>query len=828
MANYSPMMEHYLKIKQQNPDALIFYRLGDFYEMFFEDAKVASQVLDLILTGRNAGVEDRVPMCGVPAHALSGYLNKLVQSGFKVAIVEQMEEAAAAKGMVKREVTRIVSPGTNLDENSDSTICAVYVVDECYYLALYSMAVGIIYLHRLKQKLYLLEQFIKEQNINEIITCDGLVLAEGSKVVVSRFQLPESITPYTASIEPNYQFDITIGLLVEYLKFTQKQAQLNQLKIEYITESETMRLDYNTKQNLELTGSKYQSQRPTLYQYLNKCSTAMGNRTLRQWIEQPLYKSPSILERQQQVCYLLDNFLVRHEIIQHLGEIYDLQRLIAKINYGMVQVKDLLALQQSLVHAHQLIDLVPVDIFNFMPQERLGENIVAILANTINDDPLLLQKDHGTFKTGYNLQLDHYRDLLTNGEQWIFAMEQQLREETGIKNLKIGYNKVFGYYIEISKGNLNLVKPEYGFIRKQTLVNGERYITEQLKSREDEILQAYEMARRLEQQLWEALISELKQIIDEVLELAIAIGKLDAIVSLAVISDQPGFCFPIFNNQGIIRVKDGKHPILANNRNLHYVPNDWDMDEKTTTLLITGPNMGGKSTYIRQIAIMVIMAQMGCKVMASSAELPIFDQIFTRIGASDDIAAGQSTFMVEMLEANYALSQATVNSLILFDELGRGTSTYDGMALAQAMIEYITTCIKAKTLFSTHYHELVDLEQSLATLTNINMKVKETSSEVIFLYQVAPGKADKSYGINVAKLAHLPTVVIDRAAKLLKDYEQQHRYRHQELIVEMVREPLAYQQIKRQMTDIDLNALTPIQALNILNEWKSLMENTDE
>jgi len=826
--DYSPMMSHYLEIKKTLPDTLVFYRLGDFYEMFFDDAKIASSVLELVLTGRNAGVKEKVPMCGVPFHAVNSYLTRLVNSGYKVAIVEQMEEATG-KGIVNREVVRIVTPGTNLEDQEDSMIAAISNSVDYSYLAMYNINQGTIYLHRITNHNYNLIQLCEEYQIKEVIIDEQKAELKLDSVIVSRCALTDKeVDEKLISLvidEPLYQ--TSIKLLIQYLEITQKQAINNIKEVTWLLNDEYLFLDYHSKLNLELINNRHNTNKISLFQYINHCHTALGNRTLRSWIENPLRNLEKIKYRLDIIKYLNKEFLIKNEIKENLKGIYDIERILAKISYKRVNNKDLLALKTSVKQA-VAIDTLLDEIWQEIKIKDNCCEIYKLLEKALNDNPESFNKEGQIFKDGYNADLDHYRNIQTNGEKWIYEMESELKERTQIKNLRISYNKVFGYYIEISKGNLGLIKDEFGFIRKQTLVNGERFITEELKAKEEEIVRSYDQVRRIEKALFEQLSDKLGEKISELQKLATMIGWIDSICSLAEVSKQYGYVEPTFNDKGILSIEEGKHPILATTLAKDYVANSCYLDNKLTTLLITGPNMGGKSTYIRQVALSVIMAQMGCYVCAKKAELPMFDQIFTRIGASDDITSGQSTFMVEMNEANQALQKATKDSLVLFDELGRGTSTYDGMSLAQAMIEYLTTCIKAKVLFSTHYHELVQLEDSLKGLKNVNVKVKESKDQIVFLYKVEDGKANKSYGINVAKLAHLPQTVIDRANQLLKEYEESHRFRQNEMIVEMVRESPNYEKIKNVLSEIDINGITPVKALNILAELKEISEDEDE
>ena len=829
MSEYSPMMTHYLTIKKTLPDTLVFYRLGDFYEMFFDDAKVASTVLELVLTGRNAGVKERVPMCGVPAHTLNAYLNRLVNNGYKVAIVDQMEEATG-KTIVKREIVRIVTPGTNLEDQQETMIATISESESHYYLALYNINVGVILLHRIKKDNNQLQLLLDEFKVKELVCENKDNLIEIKNIIISLCSfkdedLSEELSALVVD-EPLYQNSIKRLLL--YLQTTQKQTETNIKEIKWLLDDSYMQIDYQSKLNLELCNNRYNTSSGSLYSFLNHCLSSLGNRTLKQWIEQPLRNLEQIQYRLKLINYLNQEFILKNTISENLKSVYDIERIISRIIYGQISHKELLTLKTSIKAGLNILALLDEEIWNTIKVKDNCEDVHLLLEEALNDDPQVYNQDNQIFKKGFNKELDGYRDILLNGEKWIFEMENQIRLKTGIKNLKIGYNKVFGYYIEVSKGNVNLIKEEFGFIRKQTLVNGERYITEQLKQKEEEILRCSDLAKRLEKELFKQLVEKVSLTIDKLQKLATMLGWVDAICCLAEVSSQYGYVEPTFNDEGILEIKEGKHPILAAHLKDDYVANSCYLDNETTTLLITGPNMGGKSTYIRQIALGVIMAQMGCFVPAKSFNTMIFDKIFTRMGASDDITGGQSTFMVEMNEANLAMQNATVNSLVLFDELGRGTSTYDGMSLAQAMIEYLTVCIKCKVLFSTHYHELVQLEDTIKNLRNVFVKVEETKNQIVFLYKVDYGKANKSYGINVAKLARLPKSVIDRAAILLKEYEQNHRFRQNEMIVEMVKEDPRYKELKKAINEIDIEGITPLKALNLLSELKTLCEENDE
>ena len=775
---YTPMMQHYLQMKKENPDAIIFYRLGDFYEMFFDDAKTASLELDLVLTGRNAGVEEKVPMCGVPHHAANSYIQRLIQKGYKVAIVEQVEDPALAKGLVQREVIRIVTPGTLMDEQSDertsSYIASVYDYQYGLCVVLCEMTTGELKAQLMDKSVISLQKVLLQNNVREIVVEHQFdrrlrkMIEELQTITISSMEkdeIREIYQPLVQGIE-NQKVLHTFGLLMNYLDETQKRSMSHLQPLEMIYEQEFLQMDYSTKQNLELTSSQRNGNRQmTLWSFMDKCLSAMGSRMLKKWIEYPLIQRKEIEKRLDAVEYLSSEFLIRDELKEHLRYVYDLERLGARVAYGSASPRDVLRLVSTLEHAPVIFDL-----FKDCPSYQEYRNIDTCqelhdrIDCAIVDEPPLTIKDGGVFVDGYNARLDELRGISRDGKSWILELEAREKERTGIRSLKIGYNRVFGYYIEIRKGSLDAIKPEFGYVRKQTLANAERFITDELKEKEELILHAQEEKIRLEAELFADLLNQIKVYLPKLHDLAQALATIDVLYALAVLAADHGYVRPQFHDGHAIDIVEGRHPILDSMmKKKRYVSNNLHMDERQTISIITGPNMGGKSTYMRQNALLVIMAQIGSFVPARKADLPIFDQIFTRIGASDDILSGKSTFMVEMMEANHALQHATDRSLILFDEIGRGTSTYDGMALAQAMIEYINENIHAKTLFSTHYHELTQLGEHSEEIRNIHVDVHEEDDHVTFLYRVVDGKADKSYGINVARLAKLPEVILQKS-----------------------------------------------------------------
>lgn len=838
-ATYTPMMKHYLELKEQHEDAIIFYRLGDFYEMFFEDAKTASSELDLVLTGRNAGVEERVPMCGIPHHAAKGYIQRLIQKGYKVAIVEQLEDPALAKGLVKRDVIKIVTPGTIMDEVSDekTTVYIASLHDFQFGLAviLCEMTTGELRAQLIDKHVMAIQKVLLGNNVREIVIQEKFdkkivkMIEEMQTITVSYHNdnaLKEEYRHLLNGIEDD-RVETAFGVLTNYLDETQKRNMAHLNAVEMVYENDFLQMDFSTKQNLELTSSlRSNSRSQTLWSFLDKCRSSMGSRLLKKWIEYPLVDTAMINRRLDAVEYLNDNFITKDELREHLGFVYDMERLSARVAYGSANPRDILRLIKTLEHTPQIFELFH-DCSAYEEFQSIDpcRELYDMIEGAIIDNPPLTLKDGGVFVEGYNEELDQVREIGKNGKNWILELENKERERTGVKSLKIGYNRVFGYYIEVTKTNLDSIKDEFGYVRKQTLTNAERFITQELKDKEDAIVHAQERSIRLEAELFNHLLNQIKVYLPKLHDLSHALATIDALYALAEISSENGYTRPQFHTGHSIHMKEARHPILDRMmKTTRYVSNDLEMGEDNDILMITGPNMGGKSTYMRQTVFLVIMAQIGCFVPAKKAEMPIFDQIFTRIGASDDIMSGQSTFMVEMIEANNALQNATANSLILFDEIGRGTSTYDGMALAQAMIEFIMRNIKAKTLFSTHYHELTEMAEKNAGIRNVHVDVHEEDDKVTFLYRVLDGKADKSYGINVARLAHLPSSVLERAKQILDNLELQPN------MVKEVKPPLViekenpqHMQIINQVKQVDVNKMTPMEAMQFLYELKEKM-----
>lgn len=832
MEKLTPMLKQYMDVKQTVPDALVLFRLGDFYELFFEDAKVASAELDLVLTSRAAGEMGKAPMCGVPYHAVSAYVQKLVNNGHKVAIVEQLEDPSLAKGLVKRDIVKIVTPGTVLDEISDDTAVVRCAAIEEYagklFLALTELASGELLTCSLLKSTAKLRDVLLNYQVKEVVISAALPAETRSALqdlpiavtLVENAVLQEEYLPLAQSTHDPIKRQ-ALGRLLNYLQVTQRRALAHLRFLTDLDDVPVLRLDYATTLNLELIEPlRNGAKKETLYTFLNRCQTAAGSRCLKRWIVAPLVDPSDLRLRQSQIQSLVKAFLNRETLRQALHGCYDLERICGKLAYGSATPVDVVRLSKTLNQVEPIMAVLDPELFSFATRLDRLSGLRDLLEVAIDENAPAQLSAGPVFKRGYNAELDGYRDLQEHSANWLLEFEAAERERTQIKNLRVGYNRVFGYYIEISKGNLNLVKDEFGYFRKQTLSTGERYISTVLKEKEEAILSANDKALRLTQRLFAELIDQLKAKLSSIQALSDALAAIDVIAALAEVSHRGDYVMPEFHDGFELHVKDGRHPILE--RRTTYVANSIDFDETKPIHLLTGPNMGGKSTYMRQVALIVIMAQLGMAVPAKSAKLPVVDAIYTRMGASDDILEGQSTFMIEMMEANVALQNATKNSLILFDEIGRGTSTYDGMALAQAMVEYIATAIGCKSLFSTHYHELTNLDTFLPSILNTHVEVIEDDKAVHFLYRVKHGKADKSYGVNVARLAHLPESVLDRAAILLKELESKKRVVQQTLdIVEVVRVPQPVQTFIDRLNAMDLDQTTPLEALRVLTDTKN-------
>ena len=840
---YTPMMQHYLKMKEENPDAILFYRLGDFYEMFFDDAKLVSQELDLVLTGRSAGVEEKVPMCGVPFHAANSYISRLVKKGYKVAICEQLEDPSNAKGLVDRGIVKIVTPGTYMDSTMDAkttNYMASCDISSFEITVVYcELSTGELKYQTLQRSLVALQKVLLEQNVSELVCPMAMdkkwmsALEEMETILISKHKkssVDSQDLPLLNGIESE-SLKEAFALLMAYLKDTQKQHIDHFLPIESMDKDKVLVMDYETKNHLELVSSQSTNAKAeSLWSFMDKCQSAMGSRLLKRWIEYPLIDANKIAKRQAAIKDLKENFMLRENLKEHLVYVYDMERLASRMAYGSASPRDVLQLVATLEHAKPILDLaISLDSYPEFSQVPDCQELYNEIKNAIVENPPLTLKEGGVFNDGYNQELDEVRRIAKKGKDFILELEAKERERTGVKSLKVGYNRIFGYFIEVRNGNLANIKDEFGYHAKQTLANATRFVTQELKEKEEQILHAQETKVKLEQSLFNDLLLRIKRDLFDLHACAQALSTIDVLVSLAILASEKGYVCPVFHPGYNVNVVEGKHPILDDRmKKKRYVSNDWKMSEDEHVQLITGPNMGGKSTYMRQNALLVVMAQMGSFIPAKTAELPIFDRIFTRIGASDDILTGKSTFMVEMMEANAALCYATKHSLILFDEIGRGTATYDGMALAQAMLEYIDEAIGAKTLFSTHYHELTDLEKEHPSMHNVHVDVREEKNEIEFRYRIIDGKADKSYGINVACLAHLPKVVLDRAAQLLTNFENQdnnQNYQPSLFVMEQVQPEKS--KLLQQLQELDIDSMTPRDALDCLYELKKLSEKIE-
>ncbi|MFC4183544.1 DNA mismatch repair protein MutS [Saccharococcus thermophilus] len=860
MATYTPMIQQYLDIKAQYPDAFLFFRLGDFYEMFFDDAIKAAQELEITLTSRDGGGEERVPMCGVPYHSAQGYIEQLIAKGYKVAICEQVEDPKTAKGVVRREVVQLITPGTVMEgkgllDKENNYLATVTMFDDgTYGFAYTDLSTG-------ENRITILASF--EDVMNELYAIGTKEIVLASDFPISEQQLLKERYGVTISYEDETKMpegfaaiagglaqdklQITFARLLHYIIRTQKRRLDHMQAVQVYQVDQYMKIDLYSKRNLELTETiRAKGRKGSLLWLLDETVTAMGGRLLKQWLDRPLLDRGQIERRLHMVETLIHHYFERQELRERLREVYDIERLAGRVAYGNVNARDLIQLKKSLEQIPTLKNIV-ANLSDDQTQQLADKldpcaELVELLERSIQDNPPLSVKEGNIIKDGYNETLDRYRDASRNGKAWIAQLESKERELTGIKSLKIGYNRVFGYYIEVTKPNLHLL-PKGRYERKQTLANAERFITQELKEKEALILEAEEKSMELEYELFVDIRERVKQYIPRLQSLAKAVSELDVLQSFATVSEERRYVRPQFSDDRVLYIQGGRHPVVEKVLGTQtYVPNNCYMNKERELLLITGPNMSGKSTYMRQIALTAIMAQIGCFVPADKAVLPIFDQVFTRIGAADDLVSGQSTFMVEMLEARNAIVHATQNSLILFDEIGRGTSTYDGMALAQAIIEYIHDHIGAKTLFSTHYHELTDLEQSLPKLKNIHVSAVEENGKVVFLHKIEEGPADQSYGIHVAELAELPSSLIQRAKEILAELEQQEQRKEQpigknEAVFEQLsmfaeeqpakeesrlskKEKKALEELK----SVNLLETTPLEALNKLYEIQKLLK----
>lgn len=868
MAEFSPMMQHYLETKKQYKDCVLFYRLGDFYEMFFEDAEIVSRELELTLTGKDCGQEQRAPMSGIPYHAAEGYIAKLIEKGYKVAICEQMEDPKLAKGMVKREVVRVVTPGTViesnlLDEKKNNYIMAIYKSGLYFGISVCDISTGE----------FSATQIVEHNNFARLL--DEISRYSPAEIIVSKMmfnskteleKIQERFKTYISQ-ESEESFDgefellsgmynivddknekikekelvekklaiYAINALLKYLEDTQKTGldHINTIKIYNTTRY--MALDINARRNLELTEKmRDKSKKGTLLWVLDKTSTSMGGRMLRRWLNDPLVDRKEINERLDAVEELKDSIILRGDIIEALKKVYDIERLAGKIAYGNANGRDLISLKSSV---KQLPDIKHVlagagskllkGIYNEL--DTL-DDVYEIIEKSIVDEPPIGVKDGGIIKIGYDPEIDKLKLATTEGKKWLVELENKEKEQTGIKNLKIGYNKVFGYFIEVTKSNISMVPERY--IRKQTLTNAERYITEELKQLENQILGAEEKVITLEYNAFTEVRERIEKQIQRLQKTATLISVLDVVSSFAIVAEDMGYVKPIVDNEGIIDIKEGRHPVIEKMISTsNFVPNDTYLDKNSNRLaIITGPNMAGKSTYMRQVALITLMAQVGSFVPASYAKIGIVDKIFTRVGASDDLSMGQSTFMVEMMEVATILKEATNESLVILDEIGRGTSTYDGLSIAWAVAEYIADKEKcgAKTLFATHYHELTELENKIEGVKNYSIAVKEKGEDIIFLRKIIDGGTDESYGVHVARLAGVPQIVTQKANEILQSLERKNVMTNKVIDIKPKKEAAdsiniynyKVAEVVHEIDKIDFNQLTPIDALNTLVKIK--------
>lgn len=874
------MMQQYMETKKEYPDCILFYRLGDFYEMFFDDAITASRELEITLTGKNCGLEERAPMCGVPYHAVDGYLNRLVSKGYKVAICEQMEDPATAKGLVKRDVVRIVTPGTNLDTQSlDETknnyiMCVVYIADR-YGLSVADVTTGEYLVTELGDSEKLFDEIYKfmpsELICNEAFYMSGMdleLLKEKLGITIyslDAWYFDDAICQRT--LKEHFHVNVVEGLgladydcgviaagaLLQYLLETQKRDLSHITKLSVYASGKYMLLDSSTRRNLELCETLREKQkRGSLLWVLDKTKTAMGARTLRKYIEQPLIDRKEIERRLDAVDELKNNAISREEIREYLSPIYDLERLVCKINYQSANPRDLIAFESSLSmlpHIKYILQEMKAPLLHEI-YENLDtlEELCDLIQTAIQDDPPLAMKEGGIIKDGYNEEVDRLRSAKSDGKEWLAKLEADEREKTGIKNLRIRYNKVFGYYLEVTNSFKNLV-PDY-YTRKQTLANAERYIIPELKELEDTILGAEDRLYALEYQLYCEVRDQIAKEILRIQSTAHAIAQLDTFASMALVAERNQYVRPKINEKGVINIKDGRHPVVEKMiPNDMFIANDTYLNDKKNRIsIITGPNMAGKSTYMRQTALIVLMAQIGSFVPAASADIGLVDRIFTRVGASDDLASGQSTFMVEMTEVANILRNATNKSLLILDEIGRGTSTFDGLSIAWAVIEHISNSklLGAKTLFATHYHELTELEGKIDNVNNYCIAVKEKGDDIIFLRKIVKGGADKSYGIQVARLAGVPDSVIQRAKEIVEElvhaditerikdiashgHEQPKakpkHYDEVDLAQMSLFDTVKDDDVIDEIKSLDISNLTPIEALNTLYQLQNKLKN---
>lgn len=851
----TPMMEQYYKIKEQYPDAFLFYRVGDFYELYEDDAVKGSQILELTLTHRSNKSANPIPMAGVPHMAVDSYVNTLVEKGYKVAICEQLEDPKKAQGMVKRGIIQLVTPGTRMASGPEdgaevNYLTSVIAKKSGYGLAYSDLSTGEIFATHVKRFAEVFNELLSlrtrevvfdgqmKQDERESLQKSNITISVPAELAGEHAEISYAEQNLTDSLER-----AATRQLVVYLLATQKRSLAHLQAAESFEVGQYLQMSNTVQRNLELTQSATTGKKQgSLFWVLDKTSTAMGGRLLKQWLSRPLLSQEKIKRRQDLVQALLDEYFSRENIVDALKGVYDLERLSGRIAFGSVNPRELLQLSRTLNAVPAILQALSESGNEVLASygqaiDPLGE-IAETIQNTIVDDPPVSSTDGGIIKAGVSEDLDKYREVMNGGKQWLAQEELAERQRTGIDNLKIGYNRVFGYFIQVSKGNVSKV-PQDRYTRKQTLTNAERYITPELKEHESMILEAESRSTDLEHELFVQLRDAIKQHIPQLQTLGRQLAALDVCVAFAKVAEEKNYCRPVFVDRQDLEVKNGRHPVVENVLGAgNYIPNDLEMDEDTSIYLITGPNMSGKSTYMRQAALIAIMAQVGSFVPADSAQLPIFDQIFTRIGAADDLYSGKSTFMVEMSEANEALQRATPRSLILFDEIGRGTATYDGMALAGAIIKYLHDKVGAKTLFATHYHELTDLDRTLPHLKNIHVGATEENGKLIFLHKILPGPADQSYGIHVAKLAGLPKKVLRDASTMLKRLEAQGAGEINEPVAEQlslfapapeVSEPDSLAESRQDLLDeisqVDLNEQTPLEVMQLVADWQKKLKD---
>ena len=831
----SPMMAQYIEIKDKYKDELVFYRLGDFYEMFFDDALIASRELELTLTGRVAGLDEKVPMCGVPHANVKTYIERLVNKGYRVAICEQLEDPRYTKGMVKRGIVDVISKGTIADndllnDKDSSYIASILFFSDSILMTVLDISTGYLATITLENSEEILVNEILELNLKEVIFIDNL---NTSLISLLKNTYNIEVTINSEFLWDKYKelFDIIpdarvksgVAHLFYYLDVRQLKDLSHVTKINYLKKNDYLEMDIHSIRNLELVETLRLKERTySLLWLLDKCKTAMGSRKLKNWMLNPLKNKEKIIDRYEKVEKLNNEFIIKDELKNCLYEVYDIERLSGKVINGSLNARDLLQLKNSI----KVLPMIKkkVEDLGFNYDINTHEKLCELLDSAIVDDPPISVKEGYMIKEGYSSELDELRNIRSGGKDFVASFEAKVKEETGIKNLKVGFNKVFGYFIEIPNGSKNLVKDEYHWERRQTLTNCERYISPALKEKESMILNAEENIIDLEYKLFCSIKSLVKEEVPLLNATADALSEIDALVSLSVCSEEYNLVRPNITDEHVIDIKNGRHPVVEVVSKSEYVPNDCLLSNGINTLLITGPNMSGKSTYMRQMAIIVIMAQMGSFVPCESATLPIIDKIFTRIGASDDLVSGESTFMVEMKEARNAICGATKNSLILFDELGRGTATYDGMSLAQAILEYISDNIGAFTLFSTHYHELTRLDKKYKNIKNVHVSAVENGNEITFLHKVKNGAVDKSYGIHVARLAKMPEELLNKAEEILNEYESNSKKKNPEEKIQLAMdfEPNVKKDdiIKETIEKIDVLNTTPMEALNVLFDLK--------